>query len=164
MRQWNLSYTCLTGFEARDKLRNIRTTDPDFWNELTQHSSDTTLADLPASGNEQLPEDMETEFDKADTTLEDEDADDSDLPISTLINTLITTDGNLPLKVGARRNGTLTSIAESENFDLVIEPTSAELPVAEGSGGRGKRVRRPNQLYSEFWRHDDEDSDNEEDE
>jgi hypothetical protein len=121
----------------------MRTTDPDFW-KVTQHSSDTT--DLPGS-NEQLPEDMEPESDKADTTLEDEDADDSDLPISTLINVMIT-DGNLPSKVGARRNGTLTSIAESENFDLAIEPTSTEL--AEGSGGRGRRVRRPNQRYSEF--------------
>jgi hypothetical protein len=134
VRQWNLSYTCLTGFEVRDRLRNMRTTDPEFWKELTQNRSDDQL--LPGINNE-LAEDMEAESDKSNTTFEDDDADDSDLPISTLINLMTAKDTNLPATVGTRRNGTLTSLADAENVDLVgdrIEPTD------EGSGeGKGKR-------------------------
>ena len=70
-------------------------------------------------------------------------------------------DANLPATVGTRRNGTLTSLADAENVDLVddtIEP-------AEGSGkGKEKRIQRKtwkrvaNHRYAAFWRHYDEDS------
>ncbi|KAF7344777.1 DDE superfamily endonuclease [Mycena venus] len=33
-KQWDLSYESLTGFEAREALRNIKATDPEFWAEL----------------------------------------------------------------------------------------------------------------------------------
>jgi len=75
----------------------MRTTDPEFWNELTQNPSDTQ--DLPGP-NEQLAEDIEPETDKSDTALKDEDADDSDTPISTLINMMIATDMSLPVTLG----------------------------------------------------------------
>ena len=157
MRQWNLSYTCLTSFEARDRLRNMRTTDPDFWKELTQnHPNDQDLP--PAELNKPLAEDIESESDKSNTTIEDDDTDDSDLSVSTLINLMTAKDANLPATVGTRRNGTLTSLADAENVDLVddtIEP-------AEGSGkGKKKRIQRKrvaNQCYAAFWRHYDEDS------
>ena len=55
-----------------------------------------------------------------------------------------------------RRNGTLTSLADAENVDLVgdrIEPGD------EGSVERnGRRKRRANQRYAAFWRHYDKDS------
>jgi hypothetical protein len=158
VRQWNLSYTCLTSFEARDRLRDMRTTDPEFWKELTQNPSHSDAQELPGL-NEQLAEDIEPESDKSNTTLEDDDADDSDLPISTLINLMIEGDTNLPATVGTRRDGTLTSLADAENVDLEGDR------VEEGSGdsesaleGKGKRKRRANQLYASFWRHYDEDS------
>src|SRR6266540_1116773 len=35
VRGWNLSYACLTGYAARSKLRELRDTDPKFWDKLT---------------------------------------------------------------------------------------------------------------------------------
>jgi len=65
-------------------------------------------------------------------------------------------DTNLPATVGTRRNGTLTSLADAENVDLVGDGI---VPVDEGSGeGKGKRKRVANQRYAAFWRHYDEDS------
>jgi hypothetical protein len=134
----------------------MRTMDPEFWKELTGTQNHSADQDLPGL-NKQLPEDIEPDSDKSNTSLEDDDADDSDLPISTLINLMTAKDTNLPATVGTRRNGTLTSLADSEN-DLVgdrIEPADA----SEGSGeGKGKRKRVANQRYAAFWRHYDEDS------
>ncbi|KAJ6574268.1 hypothetical protein B0H19DRAFT_1063250 [Mycena capillaripes] len=33
-KKWDLSYECLTGFEARETLRRLKDTDPEFWDEL----------------------------------------------------------------------------------------------------------------------------------
>jgi len=129
----------------------MRTTDPEFWNELTQNPSNTQ--DLPGP-DEQLAEDIEPETDKSDTALEDEDADDSDTPISTLINMMIATDMNLPMTLGTQHNGTLTSLADAENLDLAaetIEPASKGS--GEGSSHCGKKKKLPNQHYTGFWRH-----------
>ena len=43
VRQWNLSYGSLTSFEAREKLRTLKTEEPVFWGELTA----STTHDLP---------------------------------------------------------------------------------------------------------------------
>jgi hypothetical protein len=77
----------------------MRTTDLEFWKELTGNDQD--LPEL----NKQLAEDIEpdSESDKSNTSLEDDDADDSDLSISTLINLMTTKDTNLPATVGTRR-------------------------------------------------------------
>jgi hypothetical protein len=82
---------------------------------VQNHSNAQNLPGL----DEQLAEDIEPESDKSDITLENDDADDSDLPISTLINLMTARDTNLPATVGTRRNGTLTSFADAENIDLV---------------------------------------------
>jgi len=134
----------------------MRTTDPEFWNELTQNHSNTR--DFPER-NEQLAEDVGPKTDKFDTALEDEDADDSDTPISTLINMMIARDTNLPATLSIRHNGTLTSLADVENLDSAaetIEPASEGS--GEGSSGHGKRKKLPNQHYTGFWRHYDEDN------
>lgn len=131
---------------------------PEFWKELNQNPSHSDVQDLPGL-NKQLAEDIEPESDKSNTTLEDDDADDGDLPISTLINLMTAGDTNLPATVGTRRNGTLTSLADAENVDLAGDRVTVEEP--EGSGdseGKGKRKRHANQHYAAFWRHYDEDS------
>jgi hypothetical protein len=33
--KFNLSYQSLTSFTAREKLRNLKSTNPEFWQELT---------------------------------------------------------------------------------------------------------------------------------
>jgi hypothetical protein len=35
VRQWNLSFDCLTSVAARARLRNLKETDLEFWKELT---------------------------------------------------------------------------------------------------------------------------------
>jgi len=41
---WNLSYESLSSLEAREKLCQLRATDPDFWNELTAKTSHSMLS------------------------------------------------------------------------------------------------------------------------
>ena len=99
VREWNLSFTCLTSFKAREALRNMRTTDPKFWEELTRGESNEKLPDI----SENLQEDL-----KFDTGLEDKDADDSDVSMQTLITVL--TKEDIPETVGFRETGSLTSL------------------------------------------------------
>ena len=148
-----MSFTCLTSFKAREALRNIRTTDPKFWEELTRGQSDGEDSELPDI-NETLPEDVEP-----DTELVDQDADDSDLSIQTLITTL--TGENTPDTVG----GTLRSLTDAENVDLDPQVDAAESNFENlkremlEEGGQGKRRKMANRLYTGevFWRHNDKD-------
>ena len=68
----------------------MKTSDPKFWAELTQSD----VPDLPGIG-EILDEDIEPN-----TALEDEDTDDSVLPVNALIETMTTMD--IPSGVGAQ--------------------------------------------------------------
>jgi hypothetical protein len=69
-KEWNLSYNCLTGFTARERLRNLKAYDPEFYNELMAN---------------RVPEET-TEYPEDDKTLtKDEEGDDSDLPIETVV-------------------------------------------------------------------------------
>jgi hypothetical protein len=108
----------LISYATRDALRNLKTTNAEFWVELTggQELDDNQL--LPKS-DETIPEDV-----KPDASLEDNDADDSDLSIQTLINVMIKND--LPAGVGTRKSGALTSIVEAENVDIPLEPDERE--------------------------------------
>ena len=152
----------------------MRTTNAEFWGELT--------GGLELNAN-QLPKPDETisEDIEPDVSLEDNDADDSDLSIQTLINVMVKND--LPAGVGTRKSGALTSIAEAENPDNVdmisssLEPVGCgeELIVRENSvvesqthrekqevvmvtvEGRGMRKKMANKLYEKFWRHNDDD-------
>jgi hypothetical protein len=38
VRSWNLSYGCLTSYEARERLRQEKTEDTRFWNDLQKKS------------------------------------------------------------------------------------------------------------------------------
>lgn len=146
---------CLTSFKAREALRNLKTTDPAFWAELTMSRPD---ENLPGT-EEILPEDVEP-----DAGLEDADADDSDLSMLTLIAALTR---DIPETVGSRKTGTLMSLSDAENVDLDLElvpPAEAnvedpkEEKAPEGSD-RGKRKKFANKLYNgdAFWRHNDND-------
>jgi len=134
----------LTSFNAYEALRNMKTTNPALYEELTTPGAHK----LPASSVPQ-PEDKEP-----DTQCEDLDADESNLPVSSVINSITTR--VIPTGMGARESGALMSTAEAENIDL--EPIAS---VEDNeSAGRGKRRRMPNKLYSScmFWRHNDDES------
>jgi hypothetical protein len=167
----------LKSYAAREALRNLRTTNAKFWEELTAIESNENR--LPKS-DEIVSEDIEP-----DASLEDNDADDSDLSIKTLISVMVKND--LPAGVGTRKSGALTSIVEAENSDNVdvpLEPiehvgkrVQGEKGVVESqawgkqkedgivdgpspSRGRGRRKKVANKLYEQFWRHDDDDDSN----
>ena len=93
-------------------MRNLRTTNAEFWEELTRLESN--KIQLPKS-DEILSEDV-----KPDASLEDNDADDSDLSIQTLINVMVKNE--LPAGVGTQKSGALTSIMEAEYPDIVDIP------------------------------------------
>jgi hypothetical protein len=154
---------------------NLRTTNAEFWGELTGHAGQEANKNRLPKSNEILSEDIEP-----DVSLEDNDADDSDLSIRTLINVMVKND--LPVGVGTRKSGALTSIVEAENSDIVdipLEPVEylervgeddsivesrwkgrkKEDGIVEGQG-RGRRKKVANKLYEQFWRHNDEDNPN----
>ena len=167
VREWNLSFECLSGFKIRGALRQIKSSNPELWKKLT--TSSTKLPDT----SETLPEDEEP-----DSRLEDIDGDDTVLPMATLVKAL--TKDRIPTKF-ALRNNVLSPLVDAENTNLGDNegtggpnstsegPSTAMLedPTRDGDGAgeegtRGKRVRKPNAWYSSnvFWRHnDDEDSD-----
>lgn len=142
--EFNLSYECLTGYKTCEKLRNLKTTDLAFWEELTQT---TTAA-----------------FDELETYEEDEppnlDAvinDDSDLPCGVIVTHVL----DLPRRenVATTPDGDLVSSAAAEALED-DEGTSESVPappVVE-EFGPGKRKRTANKFYNDtrlFWRHND---------
>ena len=135
VREWNLSYSCLTGYAARSMLRGLRDSDPKFWDELTKKESDAVVPpkDVPQ------PED---------TLPEDSGIDDSDVPIQSVINNII----NNKIQKGyviIPDHGGIEANADAERFCDVDEV------VDEEKLGRRKWKRKPNNQYSAFWRHSD---------
>jgi hypothetical protein len=137
---------------ARDALRDVKDTDPVFWNELTAQEK----------WEEALP-------DKTETLLEDEallaaenndkGLDDSEIPLKMVISSVI--DGEVPSGLAPRENGSLISISNAKSLD---ESQTIELSTGTGAAstsrpsrelGPGKRKRVPNHLYrtKDFWWH-----------
>jgi hypothetical protein len=144
-KEWNLSYDCLTGFTARERLRNLKAHDPEFYDELMAN---------------QVPEEA-TEYPEDDETLtKDEEGDDSDLPMETVIahavdldvaaSVVETADGNL-------ESSTLADGFDDDNVGFMLDETTEPAEVDPTAFERlpGKRKIRKNPLYSSdaFWRH-----------
>ncbi len=162
---WNLSYESLTGFAAREKLRNLEEEDPAFYEELTRHQ----YSNLP-SQQDMMPEDLVDESGVDNSDLQD----DSDLPIQDVVSCMIagtTAQGNVV--VGP--DGGLQSKAAAESFDepdsnaidMAMDDAEREPDMPHGnthqnkmpSRGRSGRKRVSNKHYASknFWRHYDED-------
>jgi hypothetical protein len=142
---FNLSYDSLTSYEARQKLRELKTTDPDFWNELTQKTA-TEAADTT---NDDVPEDE----DISEPLFED----DSDLPCDVIIARV---HGSIPTGTTSTPDGNLVSTAVAESLDAGDETESLGIAgeSSENALGRGKRKVTKNKLYHSFWRHNDGDA------
>jgi hypothetical protein len=142
-KDWNLSYNCLTGFPARERLRNLKEDDPEFYDEL--------MANHVPEETTEYPEDDET-------LITDEDGDDSDLPMETVIAHAVeldmatsveeTADGNLASK-------TLADDFDNDNVELMDGMADSEVDPTTFERAPGKRKTRKNLLYSSdaFWRH-----------
>jgi hypothetical protein len=147
VKEFNLSYNCLTGYAVRDKLRNLKKTDPEFWKELTAAS-----VPEPTNRNDTFEEDN---VEGSDMFFDD----DSDLSCDMIIACV--TGSGIPETVSSMDGGNLVSVAHAELMDDNGESNDAQLevPLAEELGP-GKRKRQANTLYNAqvFWRHhDDED-------
>jgi hypothetical protein len=139
----------LTSYEARQKLRDLKTTDPDFWNELTQK----TIADAADMADENMFEDEDT----GEIPFED----DSDLPCEAIIAHVLGSD--LGAGVVSTPDGNLMSTAAAESLDRDETEGSAGEgkvipPINHNDLGRGKRKITKNKLYDSFWRHNDRDA------
>ena len=143
MRTWDLSYETLTGIAARSYLRELKKTDPTFWDELTSNIQE----NVP-------PEDIPQPED--DNNLDDGGVDDSDIPTCVVIQAMVQGSDKLKgSKYDMHPEGGITRNGLAERFD------DEEVKNDEDQNqqlGRGKRRKRGNQQYSQFWRYDDNDS------
>ena len=140
VRQWNLSFDCLTSVAARARLRNLKETDPEFWKELT--SSENRVP----SENDPQPEDI---VDAEDNSVED----DSDVPLGVLIQEL--TEKKVCKGFAISDMGALVAESEAERFESTVDNGNDNV---DKELGRGKRQKHPNRLYNNttFWCHDDD--------
>src|SRR4051794_27404271 len=111
VKEFNLSYESLTGYDARQRLRNLKITDPEFYETLV-----TGKIDLDINKGTAVPEDdPEDEVDLPE--------DDSNLPCKTIIAHVLAK--KLPATVLSGKSQGLLSGAQAESFD--------ETPVASAS-------------------------------
>jgi hypothetical protein len=128
----------LTGVAARLKLRGLRESNPEFWEELINVS--------PPDDEVSQPEDQ-------DKPPPDSGIDDVDVPIQALVESMVkkrVSKGYVVIPDGGMEADT---VVEAFNDAVVSEDTSVTLEL-----GRGKRRKKPNTLYTSFWRHNDNDS------
>jgi len=130
----------------------MKKTNPTLYEELT----------LP--NRQKVPDTSEPQPEDKEGNAGDEDADESNLTISSVASVM--TQQIVPGGMGVRDSGVLVSTAEAERVDSEVEPPTnveGEKTSEEAqSSGCGKRRKLPNKLYSasSFWRHNDnEDSD-----
>jgi hypothetical protein len=145
---FNLSYASLTSYEARQKLCDLKSADPEFWQQLTQKKVMYSVV---------VGEDVaEDEVDGA-AVFED----DSDIPCEAIIaNTLRTSLVGIKLTA----TGNIVSAAAAESLEASEDSSSVGIminnpvPSVDGSNLRhGKRKHMWNTLYNSkaFWRHND---------
>jgi hypothetical protein len=146
-----LSYESLTSYDAREKLRGLKSSDLAFYKELLAGSEHVEKMDVV---QEDDPNIISTE------DLED----DSDLPCKAVITNVLMKP--LPFGVVSTARG-LVSAAEAELLDEGSSngPVGHEEKQAEPEEhGVGKRKRRANVMYNSkhFWRHMDGDKSDDE--
>ena len=109
-QEWNLLYECLTGVAVRSRLQELKSTDPEFWKELTTRWSEDIVP----------PEHVEQPEDKVSTCDTEVDTNnDSDVPISTIIGMML--EGSAPSRYSAQEDGRLMSITDAECAEEVNE-------------------------------------------
>jgi hypothetical protein len=157
-----MSYESLTSYEARQKLRDLKDTDPKFWDQLTRKA----VPDVDIPSNEHIAEDE----DVTGPLFED----DSDLPCDVIVANVL---GSQLAGVKLTTSGDMTSMAAAElletyrtemvSDDVEVEGNHDDASGAElglGILGRGKRKRTANRHYDSksFWQHNDADTSDQE--
>ena len=144
---FNLSYESLTSYEARQKLRDLKSSDPEFWAELARKTTPDHNTEITAAADDDN-EDFVEDDENIDPLFED----DSDLPCNVVIASVL---GQQPRHVTATANGDLVSTRVAEYIDN--EELSVVKQKHETDLGHSKRKKITNKLYSSksFWRHND---------
>ena len=144
MRKWDLSYETLTGVAARSYLRELRKTDPTFWDELTSNVKE----NLPPE-NVPQPEDEDSD---------DGGIDDSEIPTCVVIQAMVQGLDNVNCRYSMHPEGGIATNAMAERFDdEEVKPVKIDEDKNQQLG-RGKRRKQANQQYTQFWRYNYEDS------
>jgi hypothetical protein len=129
-------------------LRNLKTVDPVFWDQLTKKTATSISVNETPDSEEEGDNFIDVPFE-----------DDSDLPCGTIIAKVHGSELN---SAKATADGDLVSTAMAESLDdSRLEFESADSDNAEELG-RGKRKRTENKLYQSFWRHNDGDASDDE--
>jgi hypothetical protein len=129
----------------------LKQDDPEFWKQLTSKR----LQDSAPAESEPQVEDANEENDG----FEDDDVDDSDISLGIVINSMLS--GSSPQNFLTKDSGTFQSPEDPEPVDEEAQNEAAE-KVEEL--GRGKRAKRANRLYTaDFWRHNNGDGSDKED-
>jgi hypothetical protein len=139
---FNLSYQSLTSYEAREILRNLKTTDLVMWDELTKKSL----------VHSELSESVDTELEHKEFT-ETMFGDDSDLPCDAIMANFLRSelDGVKANDDGDLSSATMAQLINNDKLELANANTfgtNSELEL-----GCGKRKRTANKLYNtkSFW-------------
>ena len=132
----------MTGVAARSKLRDLRESNPEFWDELVNTSA--------PDENIPQPEDDEPISGTSD---------DVDVPIEVLVKNMVkkkVPKGYVILPDGGMEANTAAEAFE-DHRDNEVESGHGELEPLTKDLGRGKRRKKPNTLYNQasFWRHND---------
>ncbi|KAG1826112.1 uncharacterized protein BJ212DRAFT_1475451 [Suillus subaureus] len=145
---FNLSYQSLTSYAAREKLRNLKNNEPEFWDELTRQEGE--------------------EKDDGGMELDDEarldglpEGDDTDVPCSSVVADILSGDIHTGFKEPVRA---LTSKGEAKTMDFVVDMVHEEVGndcenLADAVElGWERRKKKTNSSYSHsFWYHHNDD-------
>ncbi|KAK6996841.1 hypothetical protein R3P38DRAFT_2654258, partial [Favolaschia claudopus] len=155
VREWDLSYECLTSPRIRARLRKEEADNTPFWKELQGKEKH---KDLPT-------EDEDAAEDVMPAIEAEEGPDDSEISPRAVLADV----GNKRRgRVSRKKDGGLRSTAQADDLD-VEPPAEDDAEEAQDDKpkemGPGKRAIKPNRLYKGWTRHyDDEDTDVEEEE
>ncbi|KAG1793278.1 uncharacterized protein HD556DRAFT_1443709 [Suillus plorans] len=151
VRTFNLLYESLTSYAVREKLRNLKVDDPQFWDELTSHTPQETKDSTPTENEN----DTEILGEAAETDSTDP-SNDTDVPCVSVIADML---GNVSSVQGVEKlNERLISRADAESMEFVVDIGAVKdtdyKPDTQVVLGRGKRKKKENTLYSHlFWCH-----------
>lgn len=142
----NLSFDCMTSFQTNQRLIHLRNDNPKLWNDLQTKST----RDYCPGDDEEVAEDLEPHED------EELGADDSEIATHEVVEHVVTKKTRRNRKVKVAKDSTTVGLGASGE----AEDIEAEITMAEEDEPTGKRKRRANPRYADFWRHaNDKDED-----
>jgi hypothetical protein len=150
----NLSFDCMTSFDANEHLINLKNDNPKLWNDLQTKS---TREYCPCD-DEEVAEDLAPHED------EEMGDDDTEIPTREVIQHIVTNRVRKGRQQKAKTSTSgvgLVSTGDADDVDAEVLAEDVAPPKDEPAvGGPSKRKHCPNTKYTDFWRHaNDKDED-----